>query len=188
MFARLVQFVAGAASLNIHPPVTLQRIEDLSPGEVFMILDYQMPAVGFLAHAPSSNSPDDQPVMVLLNGHADGYPELVWPHQLNASSVLSLGNEARVHFDPASTRIRLAASGLSCEGCLIIRRSGVFLRVPERRGGMRAGSRDVPIGSSRPAGGVGSSGDVAIPDWELRLPPDDPGGSQHVLYRFTAKP
>lgn len=174
--------------MNIHPPAGLQRIETLAPTEVFLILDYAAPAVGFVAHAPQGQPPGDQPVVVLLNGHADGYPELVWPDQLQAQYVLSFGNTACACFDPASTRIRLAASGPSSEGCLIVRRAGVFLRVPERRGGMRFGSRDVPIGSGPPVGAASSGGDVAIPDWELRLPPDDPGGPPHVLYKSTAKP
>ncbi|MGG5889974.1 hypothetical protein ACLF3G_22830 [Falsiroseomonas sp. HC035] len=172
--------------MHFWPPVTLRPIEELSPGEAFLLVDLPSPAVGFCAQEAAGGAMADGALLVLLNSSADGLPEFVWPHALQASSVLSFGAAVRFHFDPTSPRIRLAASGGSCEGCLIVRRSGVVLRVPQRRGGMRLGSRDVDISSGKITAGGTGSGDVAITDWDLRLSPADPGGQTIVLFRFGA--
>lgn len=125
--------------MHFWPPVTLRPIEELSPGEAFLLVDLPSPAVGFCAQEAAGGAMADGALLVLLNSSADGLPEFVWPHALQASSVLSFGAAVRFHFDPTSPRIRLAASGGSCEGCLIVRRSGVVLRVPQRRGGHAVG-------------------------------------------------
>ena len=123
---------------------------------------------------------------MLLNDAEDRYPSFLAPSAAGASYVLCMGADARFVFDPTGPRLRLAAYGGSCHGCLLIGPTGVRLRVPVRRSNQRFGSRDVDVATGHFSVEDTAMGDVAVPDWELRLPPTDQGAEGRLLHRFSA--